>query len=192
MNSLTRQNLIDAFWQLYCKKTIEKITVKEVCETAGYNRSTFYVYFKDVYDILEYIEQETITVDEFFEHVYKYMFFEVDKKKALRSILQVYDNNEKYLPVLLGENGDIHFRKNLINKIKPVVLSNFFQHLNEKELNQLNYIIEYQTAGVLNLISKWYSNQKDIPIEDMVDILFSVTTNGVLTEMDKYRNRRSE
>lgn len=47
--TVTRQNLIDSFWLLYCQKNIEKITVKEICEIAGYNRSTFYVYFNDVY-----------------------------------------------------------------------------------------------------------------------------------------------
>ncbi|MDD3306418.1 MAG: TetR/AcrR family transcriptional regulator [Acetobacterium sp.] len=62
---ITRQNLIDSFWRLYCKKSIEKITVKEICALAGYNRSTFYVYFKDAYEILEEIEEQTITVEDF-------------------------------------------------------------------------------------------------------------------------------
>ena len=45
---LTRQNIIDAFWDIYSKKKIENITVKEVMDRAGYNRSTFYLYFEDI------------------------------------------------------------------------------------------------------------------------------------------------
>ena len=52
----TKQNLIDAFWSLYCEKRIEKITVKEITQMAGYNRGTFYEYFTDVYDVLDQIE----------------------------------------------------------------------------------------------------------------------------------------
>ncbi|WP_303870476.1 TetR/AcrR family transcriptional regulator [Acetobacterium wieringae] len=108
---VTRQNLIDAFWLLYCKKNIEKITVKEICDVAGYNRSTFYVYFKDAYEILAEIEEQTITVDDFKSIVIKNLFhgnlFHDHRKKAiLKSILEFFEKNKTYLPVLLGENGD--------------------------------------------------------------------------------------
>ncbi|WP_277408818.1 TetR/AcrR family transcriptional regulator [Lacrimispora xylanisolvens] len=56
----TRKNLADAFWQIYCEKRIEKITVKEITTKAGYNRSTFYEYYTDVYDVLEQIEASVL------------------------------------------------------------------------------------------------------------------------------------
>jgi len=37
----TKQNLIDAFWSLYCEKRIEKITIKEIAQRAGYNEEPF-------------------------------------------------------------------------------------------------------------------------------------------------------
>ena len=51
----TKQNLTDAFWQIYCTKRIDKITVRDITTKAGYNRGTFYEYFRDVYDVLEQI-----------------------------------------------------------------------------------------------------------------------------------------
>jgi AcrR family transcriptional regulator len=108
---VTRQNLIDSFWLLYCKKSIEKITVKEICDVAGYNRSTFYVYFKDAYEILAEIEEQTITVEDFKSIVIKNLFYgnlfhDHRKKAILKSILEFFEKNKTYLPVLLGENGD--------------------------------------------------------------------------------------
>lgn len=41
----TRNNLVNAFWDLYCQKDINKITIKEITDRAGYNRATFYIYF---------------------------------------------------------------------------------------------------------------------------------------------------
>lgn len=37
-------------------KSIEHITVKEICERAHVNRSTFYAHFTDIYDMLEQME----------------------------------------------------------------------------------------------------------------------------------------
>ena len=47
----TKKNIVQAFWKLFKEKSIEQITVKEISAIAGYNRSTFYVYFTSVRDI---------------------------------------------------------------------------------------------------------------------------------------------
>ena len=51
---------MDAFWDLYSKEGIEKTSVREIVSKAGYNRSTFYEYFTDVYDVLEQIEASVL------------------------------------------------------------------------------------------------------------------------------------
>lgn len=57
---LTCQNIITAFWQIRKNQPIEKTSVKEIIQTAGYNRSTFYAHFKDVYDLRDAAEQELL------------------------------------------------------------------------------------------------------------------------------------
>lgn len=184
---ITRQNLIDAFWKLYCTKRIEKITVKEVCTLAGYNRSTFYAYFKDVYEILEEIENNTITVDDFKLNVLKqvYQYDISDKKIILMHLLQLFENNKKYLPILLSEHGDPQFRQKILNKLKPVIFSTF-REITQEDKIKIEYIMEYQSAGILNTITKWYNQGKNIPLEDFLDLLISVTTGGIQNELLKY------
>ncbi|KNZ40542.1 TetR/AcrR family transcriptional regulator [Acetobacterium bakii] len=188
---ITRQNLIDSFWRLYCKKSIEKITVKEICELAGYNRSTFYVYFKDTYEILEEIEEQTITVEDFKKIVIKNLFYgnlfhDHRKKAILKAILEFFEKNKTYLPVLLGENGDPHFRQKVLKKLTPTVLS-IYQKLPPQELLEVSYLMEYQSAAMLSTIAKWYRNDKDLPTEQFLELLLAVTTNGVQLELSKYR-----
>lgn len=57
----TRQNLVNAFCDLYKQKPIEKISISEITSSAGYHRSTFYQYFIDIYDVLEYIENNVLS-----------------------------------------------------------------------------------------------------------------------------------
>ena len=52
----TRANLRQAFWSLYAERPIERIPVREICERAGYNRATFYLYYHDVYEVLAEVE----------------------------------------------------------------------------------------------------------------------------------------
>ena len=54
----TKADFKEAFWRLYSSRPMEKITVRHVCELAGYNRGTFYLHFRDLYDVLETIEDD--------------------------------------------------------------------------------------------------------------------------------------
>lgn len=46
----TRQSIVNAFIALRSGKPLEKITVKELCEKAQINKSTFYFHYADIYD----------------------------------------------------------------------------------------------------------------------------------------------
>lgn len=48
VTELTKTKLRRAFWSLYEHEPIEKISIKQITDIAGYNRGTFYLYFKDV------------------------------------------------------------------------------------------------------------------------------------------------
>ena len=56
----TKLALKTAFWELYTQKPLEKITIKDITDTAGYNRGTFYLYYKDVYDIFTQVKDELL------------------------------------------------------------------------------------------------------------------------------------
>ncbi len=54
----SRQKIVSAFMELRAEKPLEKLTVTELCKKAGINKSTFYVHFKDIYDLSERLERE--------------------------------------------------------------------------------------------------------------------------------------
>ena len=49
----TKKLLADGLKELLEKKTLDKITVKELVATCGVNRQTFYYNFQDIYELLE-------------------------------------------------------------------------------------------------------------------------------------------
>lgn len=57
----TRQSIINAFIEIRSHKELERITIKELCEAAQINKSTFYSHYHDIYDLSDQLENEVVT-----------------------------------------------------------------------------------------------------------------------------------
>lgn len=53
MKQNAKAAIIESFKQLLSKKSIDKITVKEICEHCGVNRQSFYNHFTDIVDVFK-------------------------------------------------------------------------------------------------------------------------------------------
>lgn len=65
MSQLTRKAIMKCTLELAEKKSLKKITVKDIADECGITRSTFYYHFSDIYDVLDGVVQAKI--DEFNE-----------------------------------------------------------------------------------------------------------------------------
>lgn len=61
MKQNAKDAIIDSFKLLLNKKSIDKITVKEICEHCNVNRQTFYNHFTDIMDIYKFIFYKEIS-----------------------------------------------------------------------------------------------------------------------------------
>lgn len=55
---VTRMLIRKAFTELLRQKPIQDISIRELCAAAGINRGTFYLHYKDIYDLRDQIEEE--------------------------------------------------------------------------------------------------------------------------------------
>ena len=56
----TKKALRNAFLQLRAKKDLERITIKELTELAEVSKATFYLHYRDIYDLSDYLQREVI------------------------------------------------------------------------------------------------------------------------------------
>ncbi len=54
MSQLTQKTIIEVTMHLVEQKSVKKITVRDIVEACGITRNTFYYYFHDIYEVLEY------------------------------------------------------------------------------------------------------------------------------------------
>ena len=183
--ALTKAALVDAFWQLYLTKPIEKISVKEITDATGVYRSTLYYYFPDVYAILEYIEEnflhdwEQLNSDIFSDHkdiLLRGAFIELAPWAS--------DFKEKHgsqIAVLLGPNGDPSFQQ----KIKDTLRKKLFAMLKIPDTS-LDALLTYEAciSGILALGLKWYT--ENIPFETIASVAQKIIHPDLFKTMLNY------
>ena len=57
----TKNSICSAFIELRSRKQLERITVKELCELAQINKTTFYSHYVDIYDLSDQIESDIVS-----------------------------------------------------------------------------------------------------------------------------------
>lgn len=174
----TKKDFIYAFCEYYKERPIEKITVKEIAEKAGYSRVTFYNYFKDPYDLLNQIEEE------FISNFSKAISENIEQNKLLDKFLYTFDKlineNEMYSQILLNNPYNLQFSKRLQDIIIPLALKNFkISSDNKKAI----YAFEFYIPGVISMITSWMKKQRDISIEELGGIIKGILKEGLLAQL---------
>lgn len=175
----TKQNIIDSFWSLYCEKRIEKITVKDITNKAGYNRGTFYEYFSDVYDVLEDIENSLIPT---LTELPPVLIPTGTLGMPLDAFFELYEQSSKYYSVLLGEKGDPAFASKLKNSIKPMIM----QELTDNHYvykKELDYILEYTLSAMIGIMSYWFRQTDTYAYDELHGLINRLMEQGVIKQL---------
>ena len=93
----TRTLIFDAALELSMEKPLEKISVVELCDKAGINKSTFYLHYKCIDDCFqkchEYIMQEIMELSNKLD--YQTIF--IAPRPAVSTILDDVEKHRRYL-----------------------------------------------------------------------------------------------
>ena len=170
MAEQTQKNLQEAFWNLYKEKPIEKITIKEVTDLAGYNRGTFYLYYKDIYDILSSIEDEILTVIDAFVQKWMSESIFVEWSGYVAQLIEWFQAYSPYVSVLLNNTGDPDFVRKLKDILRPVIRrwNVAAESLPEDEQEILT---EFHLAGIISALSTWMSQEDGMSFEAFVGFM---------------------
>lgn len=171
----TKENIIIAFWELYQKKSIKKITIKELMDKAGYHRSVFYVYFKDIYDLLEQEQEDFfLQINKFLPYILNGFFLNQEDKYTLQKMRTFFSMYAPKLYILLGEHGDMRFQFKLKEEIRKNIYK--FLNLNKKDY-KIELAIEFFINGHLNALLYMYKYKDKLVIEDYLEIIRPVINN---------------
>ena len=185
-SELTRQNLIDAFCILAEKKSVSKITISELVEKAGYNRGTFYKYFRDIYDVLEEIERVILNgVKENFRRNISPANFE---ETFLEAFTKIQREQAAYFNILLKPDNKARFVEKLFSEISPIFMETF--NLPPDNVKS-KYLTEIYFVTVISAMSLWIKDGREFTAEELSKFLGEVLTSGVLPSIKKIAQKVS-
>lgn len=171
---LTRRLLKDSIVELMHTKPINKITIKEICENAEINRSTFYLYYTDQYALLSEIEDELL--QQAIKHLEK-ISTETDSVSYLQILLEYIQENADIFKTLLCQPDNRSFQQKFVAISFQNLKQNLSQNFSESE-KVSNYINSYLVMGSLNVIQRWIESGFNTSAAELALLLFNLCKNA--------------
>ena len=185
---VTATKMDEAFLRLLEKKDISYITVKEICETAGVNRSTFYLHYSDIPGLLAEVENEMMEemqrairehpIDPGKDSVYYF----------IQDLFHVLDENRQIASALVGPHGDIGFVHKLEQLLEEKSRESLAALVPEKS-GEMKYFYSYCLNGCLGFVKTWLeTGEKETP-EYAAEMAYRMVVSSVTAFYDTKEGR---
>ncbi len=154
----------EAFLELIEKKDFAYITVKEICEKAGVNRSTFYLHYETVGDLLA--ESAQYIVDQFVAYM-PYDTAEFLERLQNRPLEELYLITPEYLiPYLNYVKEHRRLFRTLLEHASTLRMQDAYNELNRHVLTPIlnrfqvpaaeqKYWMQFYINGLMAVINEW-------------------------------------
>lgn len=183
--SVSTQDLLKtAFIDLYLKKPLHKISINELASTCHISRGTFYLYYKNISDLLENIE------DDFIRDIMTLnstVILEALKRnpdpdtyiKPYAGMLSFITKNKKTFRALLNGSESLSFRRKYLDNIKRNVATMFEIDRRIRE-DCWDLSCAFHAGGVVSLFEAWMNeNYQSDPLK-IASIVYKALFVGLL------------
>ena len=166
---LTKRMLRESLTQLMANQSIHKISVRELCEHAQINRTTFYKYYASQYDLLKDMENEVLTQIEGYLGMTAGCA-ESDLQLLTRIIAYIGDN----LPMCrqLINNAEDSFPEKLLNL--PMIRRLLSAQISAEYGGvDMDYMYQFVVNGGFCIIKRWINKEHREAPEEIAGMLVS-------------------
>lgn len=175
----TKAQLRSGLATLMQTKSINEITVKELVDLVDINRSTFYLHYTDIYNMLEQIENNIFeevrrAIDTHPIGITKNTF------PFIADIFSILLENKEVCSALIGPNGDISF----IHTIEAIICENSIKALEPmfpNAIDDLKYSFSFCLSGCVGLVKTWLLKNNNESPEHMAELTYNMVTNAMKT-----------
>ena len=193
----TRRRIVSSYAELLEDHDYDKISVSALCKRAGIVRSTFYVYFSDIYDVIQYLEDDLIVafkkVDaaalaakDDREKVVTDWGFSITPPLGFEEWFDVCEANRAGLRAMLGPHGDPYFEQKLRKELESHVMFLMEKDKMPDDRLRRGFVEAFVEVHVL-LVRNWTTHENtSLSKERICTILQAMRVGG--NTMGRYRN----
>lgn len=176
----TAARMDQAFLELLSKKDFTYITVKEVCEAAGVHRSTFYLHYETIADLLE---ESVAYMNRQFRAYYDPAREELLKQledcplddlnlvtpEYLMPYLQYIKDNKRLFQTALKHSRTL-YTANTYERMYHYVFAPILRRWQVPEWERA-YVMRFYISGLMAIISEWLVHDCETTIEELITVI---------------------
>lgn len=177
----TAVRMDEAFIRLLEKKEFEYITIKEICEEAGTNRSTFYLHYENTKDLLlesmDYMNEQFLS---YFQSENANIVAKIENCPAKELILLTPQYLTPYLTYIrehkrlfltaITKSAFMNYCEETYQKMFRHVFYPIMDRLDIPVLER-SYLLSFYINGMIAMITQWLKNDCSDTIEQLTDII---------------------
>ena len=167
----TRRMLQDALIELLADKPLARITVRELCERADVNRSTFYAHYTSIEDLLHDIEEDAIA---WVGTALQQLLEQPDAEgvgHVIERICQYIADNRSHLRVLMSPKADIGFQQRLLGLIygRADIAAQLQPNGGTPQESEMR--VRFAVSGSIGLLQHWLATDLQASPETVARII---------------------
>jgi len=173
----TKDKIRKGLTELLKKKPVKNITVREIADLVDINRGTFYLYYKDIYVLIEQTENEMF--EEFYEIVKLKEYNGEPPSPVMTDVFSFLAENADLCIALIGPNGDLDFVNKLKDLVRDRCLYYWTRIYNAKSTKYFEHFYAFFIYGCIGMFEEWLkTGMKETP-DEMAHILDQMIMKGV-------------
>ena len=176
----TKKLLTQALTQLLQEKQINEITVKELTDLADMNRGTFYLYYKDIFDMLEKIEDGLFEALDEIVSLHEHDDVSHQTTPILLDLFHFIEDNQEMCRVLLSPHGDMNFLHKLNQVVREKCLQMWPNEEDKKDAT-FEYHYSFVVYGCVGVFRAWLNGNCQEPAEKMAEMADAMIRRGSLS-----------
>ncbi len=172
----TKAALKQSLLELMRSRPIDKITVKQLCETADINRGTFYAHYNDPYDLLRQIE------DELFDEILGAVETSLTSEAITQLLTEIFETiveNSELCGVLFSQFGDKAFLRRIMFIAHDKSIDEWRRFLPSAEPKQLEMLYVFFANGCVAIIEDWVQRGMEESPTQLVTFIEKITVNSL-------------
>jgi AcrR family transcriptional regulator len=172
----TRKFIMDSFIELSSKKEFKDITIKDITTEAMINRATFYYHFKDIYDLLEKVLFEVLSINIDWKIIEENELNEV----SMTHIFQAITNFQVSLSTRCHRGYEDTIARIIRDQLEIIFYKQLLKQHKKEDDEALNLTAVMLSWGMYGASVEWRRNRK-IPPETFIRPALSNILSGIQT-----------
>lgn len=161
--------IVNAFINLSSQKHYSQISVTELCDTAGINRTTFYKHYRGTWEIKDHISKDIVDSFERLHNEFKGKTFADNSSELFAGINKELKLKDDYYHSIFRMKGSAAFVEVIVRTMREQMKREEGVFIRNEKLANITF--SYIIGGILNTYRAWFNGELNCDLDDLANIL---------------------